>query len=120
MPRIKRGKIVRKKHKKIKKQVKGYLKTRRTSVKRAKEAIYKAGRYSYRDRRTKKRDQRRRWIVKINAGLSDTDIRYSQFIKKLKDKKIELDRKILADFAENEPKVFEKIVKEVSAKGGPA
>lgn len=113
MPRIKRGKIVRKKHKKIRKQVKGYIKSRRASVKRAKEAIYKAGRYSYRDRRGKKRDMRRRWIVKISAGLSDTDLNYSQFMKKLKDAKIELDRKILSDLAQNEPKVFEKIIKEV-------
>jgi large subunit ribosomal protein L20 len=113
MPRIKRGKTVRRKHKKIKAQVKGYIKSRRASVKRAKEAIYRAGRYSYRDRRTKKRDMRRRWIVKINAGLSDKDLRYSEFIKKLKDNKIELDRKILADLAENEPKVFEEIVEKV-------
>lgn len=113
MPRIKRGKTVRKKHKKIKKQVKGYIKSRRASIKRAKEAIYKAGRYAYRDRRTKKRDMRRRWIVKISAGLTGSGIRYSEFIKKLKDAKIELDRKILADLSENEPKVFEQIVKEM-------
>ena len=111
MPRIKRGKTVRRKHKKIKAQVKGYIRSRRASVKRAKEAIYKAGRYSYRDRRTKKREARRRWIVKINAGLSASGLRYSEFIKKLKDNKIELDRKILSDLAENEPKVFEEIVK---------
>jgi len=113
MPRIKRGITTRKKHKKFKVQVKGYIRSRRASIKRSKEAIYKAGRYAYRDRRARKRDMRRLWIVKISAGLSSSDLRYSEFIKKLKAKNIDLDRKILADLAENEPKVFGEIVKEV-------
>lgn len=113
MVRIKRGVFARKKHRKLKKQTKGYLHTRRASVKRAKEAFIKAGQHSYVDRKKKKRNARKLWIIKINAGLRKHEITYSRFIKILKDQKVEIDRKILAQMAEHEPKAFKKLVQEI-------
>jgi len=114
MPRIKRGVFAKKKHRKLKKLTKGYLHSRRASVKRAREAIIKAGQHAYVDRKKKKRNARSLWIIKINAGLRKNGISYSQFIKKLKNQKIDIDRKILAQLAEYEPKIFEKFVKEIN------
>ncbi len=112
--RIKRGTTSRKKHNKIRKAVKGYIHTRRASIKRAKEAILKAGQHAYIDRKKKKRTTRRLWILKINAGLRNNGTTYSKFIKLITDQKIKVDRKILAELAENDPEVFTKIVKEVT------
>lgn len=110
MTRVKRGVMVKKRHKKIMEQVKGYRGARKHRVKLAKEAILKAGTYAYRDRKAKKREFRRLWITQINAALKEYAIRYSQFINGLKKAKIELDRKILADLAKNNPEEFKKIV----------
>jgi large subunit ribosomal protein L20 len=115
MPRIKRGVMVKKRHKKIKKAVKGYIKSRRSSVKKAKEAIYKAGQHAFTDRRRKKRDMRKLWIIRINAALAPYDLSYSKFINLMKKNKIELDRKILSELANKEPKAFEKIVEKVKS-----
>ncbi|RJO60198.1 50S ribosomal protein L20 [candidate division WS5 bacterium] len=109
--RVKRGKTTRKKHKKILKQVKGMSHARTSSIKGAKEALLKSMSYSYRDRRTKKRDFRKLWIIRISAGCKENGVRYSEFIKSLKDRNIELDRKILADLAATEPNVFKKLIK---------
>ena len=110
MPRVKRGTQIRKKRKKLFSQTKGYKHGRKNVFRHAKQALLKAKTYEYRDRRTKKRDFRRLWIVRINAACRANNIKYSEFIKKLSDKKIELDRKILADLAINEPEEFKKIV----------
>lgn len=82
-------------------------------IKQAKPAITKAGAHAYRDRKNKKRTRRALWHVKINAAIRNYGLSYSKFINLLKGKQIEIDRKILADLAENEPKVFEGIVKAV-------
>lgn len=111
--RVKTGTTRRAKHKKVIKLAKGYSGRRNSVYKLAKQAILKAGQYSYRDRRNKKRDFRGLWILKINGAIREFGISYSQFIKKLNDAKIQLNRKMLADFAENEPKVFEAIVNKV-------
>lgn len=111
--RVKRGKTVRKKHKKILAQTKGMKGLRRHSIKKAKEALLKALSYSYRDRRNKKRDFRELWIVRINAAAKENGLSYSTFINKLKEKNIELDRKILAEIAATKPEVFKKIVEKV-------
>ena len=116
MVRIKRGKITRKKHKKILKAAKGYKGARSRRVRVAKEAVMKALSYAYRDRRRKKRDFRRLWIVRLNAAVREYGLSYSKFKKRLKESKIEIDRKILADLAINEPEVFEKIVEKVKQK----
>ncbi len=113
MTRVKRGVTTKKTHKKVLKQAKGYKLGRKKLIKQAREAVYKAGEYAYKHRKTKKRDMRRLWIIRINAGCHANGIKYSVFIKKLSDKKIELDRKILADLAMNEPEEFKKIVEKV-------
>jgi len=111
--RVKRGTVRRASHKKIIKQAKGFKGRKKSVFRLAKQAVVRAGQYAYRDRRNKKRDLRSLWIIKINAGVRQFDLSYSVFIKKLADKKIEMNRKILADLAENEPNAFEEIVKEV-------
>lgn len=113
--RVKRGVMVKKRHKKILSLTKGFKHGRKKLIKRAKEALIKSGTFSYRDRRNKKRDFRRLWIVRINGALKSYDLSYSRFIKALKDHKIELDRKILADLATNNPEEFKKIVEKVKA-----
>lgn len=113
MARVKRGLMVRKRHKKILKTTKGFRHGRKNLIKRAKEAALKAGTYAYRDRRRKKREIRSLWIIKINAACRQHGIRYSQFIAGLAKAKIDLDRKILADLAENHPEEFTKIVEKV-------
>jgi large subunit ribosomal protein L20 len=113
MTRVKRGLMVKKRHKKLLKQVKGFRGARKHRVKLAKEALFKAGTYAYRDRRVKKREFRKLWIIQINAALKEYGLRYSQFINGLKKAKVELDRKILADLAANEPEEFKKIVEKV-------
>ncbi|MBA7490356.1 50S ribosomal protein L20 [subsurface metagenome] len=113
MPRIKRGVTVKKRHKKIKKAVKGYIHSRRASVKRAKEALLKAGQHAYRDRKLRKRNYRKLWIIRLNAAVRQYGLTYSQFIAILKKQKIALDRKILAQIAVEEPEIFKKIVEKV-------
>jgi len=113
MPRVKRGTTHLKKRKKLLKQTKGYRHGRKNQIKLATTATLKAGAYAYRDRRVKKRTARRLWQIKLNAAAREHGLSYSQFINKLKIKKIELDRKVLADIAENNPQVFKKIVEAV-------
>lgn len=113
MSRVKRGVMVKKKHKNLLKLTKGYRHGRKNLVRMARQATFKAGVYSYRDRRVKKRTFRQLWIIRLNAAVREHGLKYSQFIKALKDKKIELDRKILADLAVNEPEEFKKIIEKV-------
>ena len=108
--RVKTGITRRKKHKKILKQAKGYRMTRSRLYKVAKQAVLHAGAYAYHGRKLRKRDMRRLWIQRINAALSQTELSYSKFIKKMADNKIELNRKILAGLVVNDIKVFFKIV----------
>ena len=114
MPRVKRGKTHAKKRRKLIKRVKGYKGGRKKLIKQAKTASIKAGAFAYRDRRTKKRVARKTWQIKINAAARQNDISYSKLINLLKKNKAEIDRKILAEIAEKDPKTFSKIVKEVS------
>lgn len=111
--RVKRGTVRHSKHKKIIKMAKGYQGRRNSVFKLAKQAVLKAGQHAYRDRRVKKREFRNLWILNINAAVRKYDMSYSVFINKLSAKKIELNRKILADIANNEPKAFESIVKTI-------
>jgi len=83
---------------------------RRTSFKKANEAVMKAGEHAYIDRKKKKRVFRALWIARLNAAVREQGVPYSRFIKGLKDKKIELNRKTLSELAVNEPDVFESIV----------
>ncbi len=110
MARVKRGIQIKKSTKNTLKQTKGFRHGRKNLIRMAKQALVKAGKYAYRDRRNKKRDFRRLWIIQINAACRQNDIKYSVFMNRLKDKKIELDRKILADIAENHSEEFKKLV----------
>ena len=111
--RVKRGVPARKKHKKILKQTKGMQHYRRRSYRLGKQGVIKALSYSYRDRRNRKRDLRSLWITRINNAAHENDTNYSQLINGMKKKGIELDRKVLADLAVNDPKAFAEICKSV-------
>jgi len=110
MPRVKRGVTKRAKHKKWLKQAKGYRGAKSKLYRQAREQVEKSLQYAYRDRRVRKREFRRLWITRINAGCHSIGMSYHEFIKGLKDKKIEIDRKILADLAANDPEAFSRIV----------
>jgi large subunit ribosomal protein L20 len=113
MTRVKSGIITKKKHKKVLKLAKGYWMTRHKQFKKAKEAVLHAGEYAFTGRKDKKRDFRRLWIIRLNAAVRQLGMKYSQFIRLLKDKKVELDRKILSEIAVSYPKVFAKIVEKL-------
>jgi len=113
MTRIKRGVTTQKKHRKLKKSVKGFRTTRKKSVKLARQAKMKALSYAYRDRKAKKHVFRSLWVVRINAALRPLGIGYKTFIAQLKVKNIEIDRKILAQLAHQHPKIFASLVNQV-------
>ncbi|MBK80976.1 MAG: 50S ribosomal protein L20 [Gammaproteobacteria bacterium] len=106
MSRVKRGVASRARRKKVLKQAKGYYGARSRQFKVAKQAVIKAGQYAYRDRRQRKRQFRNLWIVRINAGARAHGLSYSRFIAGLKKAAIDVDRKVLADLAMNEPAAF--------------
>lgn len=103
----------RKKNKEIKKKAKGFKHARRKRVKVAKETLLHAGQYAFIGRKLKKRDFRKLWIQRINAAARKNGLTYSKLIAGLKDKGIELDRKMLAEIAVDDPEVFVEIVKKV-------
>ena len=109
--RVKTGIVRRRRHKKILKMAKGFYSGRRKHFRKAKEQVERSLVYAFRDRKQKKRDFRKLWIVRINAACRLNGISYSRFINALKKANIDLDRKILADLAMNEPEVFSEIVK---------
>ena len=109
MPRANSSVPRHRRHRKIVKQAKGYYGARSRTYKSAKDAVVKAGLYAYRDRRQRKRQFRRLWITRINAACRLNGTTYSAFINGLKMKGIELDRKILADMAVNDPQSFAKL-----------
>lgn len=113
MPRVKRGNVRTKKRKKVLKQTKGYRWGRKNKIKLAKTAVLKAGQHAFRGRKEKKRTARRTWQVQINAAVRPLGLSYSKFIDKLKKAKVELDRKVLAQLANDEPDVFAMIVEKV-------
>ena len=106
MPRANSSIPRHRRHRKIVKQAKGYYGARSRTFKSAKDAVVKAGLYAYRDRRQRKRQFRRLWITRINAACRLNGTTYSAFINGLKINGIELDRKILADMAVNDPQAF--------------
>ena len=110
MARIKRGKAAHKRRKHLLKYAKGFRWGRKSKFRAAKVALYHAWEYSYRDRRTKKRDKRALWQTQINAACRAQNLPYNRFIFGLKKNKIELDRKILSNLAQNHPDIFKKVV----------
>ena len=113
MPRANSSVPRHRRHRKIVKQAKGYYGARSRTYKSAKDAVVKAGLYAYRDRRQRKRQFRRLWITRINAACRLNGTTYSAFINGLKTKGIELDRKILADMAVNDPQSFTKLTSSI-------
>jgi len=113
MPRSVNTVASRQKRKKILKKAKGYFGRRKNVYTVAKNAVEKGLTYAYRDRKVKKRIFRSLWITRINAASREYGMSYSQFINKLKSKNININRKVLADLAMNDPKKFEDILKKV-------
>jgi large subunit ribosomal protein L20 len=109
MTRVKRGVTARARHKKVLKLTKGHYGARHRLFKTANESMIHANLYAYRDRRRRKRDFRRLWITRINAASRQHGMSYSKFMYGLKQADVQLDRKILADLAVNEPKAFEAV-----------
>jgi translation initiation factor IF-3 len=115
MPRVKRGVTAHARHKKILKLAKGFRGRRKNVFRIAKQAVMKAGQYAYRDRRTRKRVFRQLWIARINAASRELGVTYSKFMAGLKKAQIDIDRKVLADLAVNDPAAFGSIVAKVKA-----
>ncbi len=115
MARVKRGVTARAKHKKVMKAAKGYYGARSRVFRVAKQAVIKAAQYAYRDRRNKKRLFRGLWIVRINAAARINGLSYSRFISGLDKAGIEIDRKVLADIAVNDPAGFAKLAESAKA-----
>lgn len=113
MPRSVNSVASRRKRKKILKQAKGYFGARKNVYTVAKNAVEKALLYAYRDRKNKKRNFRNLWITRINAAVREEGINYSTFMHQLKQKDVQLNRKVLADLAMNHPEDFQKIVDQV-------
>ena len=113
MPRSVNSVASKARRKGILKQAKGYWGRRKNVYTVAKNAVEKGLVYAYRDRKAKKRNFRRLWIQRINAGARQEGMSYSVFINKLDEKKIGLNRKVLADLAMNHPKAFKAVVNAV-------
>ena len=113
MTRVKRGKIALKRRRNILRRTKGFHWGGKSKERQAKERLLHAGIHAFHDRRKKKRNFRKLWQIRINAAARVEGISYSVFINKLKKAKIELDRKILAEFAQNYPQAFKTLVANV-------
>ena len=110
MARVKGGVTAHARHKKVLKKAKGYYGRRSNTFRTANAAVEKAGLYSYRDRKAKKRNFRALWIQRINAAVREEGLTYSRFISGLVKAGIELDRKVMADIAMNQPDAFKGLV----------
>lgn len=110
MPRSVNSVAKRARRKKILKQAKGYFGRRKNVWTIAKNAVEKGLQYAYRDRRNKKRNFRSLWIMRINAAARQNGLTYSELINKLKSNKIDINRKVLADLAMNNPDQFKDLV----------
>ena len=115
MTRVSRGVTARARHKKVIKRAKGYYGRRKNVFRVAVQAVERSMQYSYRDRRKRKSDFRGLWIQRINAGVRRHGMTYSQFINGLKKATIEIDRKILAELAVNQPESFEVLIKKAQS-----
>ena len=115
MPRSSNTVSSRKRKKKVLKQTKGFFGAKKNVYSVSKNALEKGMTYAYRDRRKKKGNFRALWIQRINAGVREYDMSYSEFMGKLNKKGINISRKVLADLAMNHPKAFEAIVNKVKA-----
>src|SRR5271155_4062846 len=115
MARVKRGVTTHAPHKKILEQSKGFVGRSSTNYRIARERLEKSLQYAYRDRRVKKREFRGLWIQRINAAVREHGLTYSRFISGLKKAGIEMDRKVLAAIAYDDPATFKAILDKVQA-----
>lgn len=115
MARVKRGNVLRKRHKKILKLAKGFKGARSRLFKVANQAVMKALCYQYRDRRNLKRSMRRLWIVRINAAARMNGLSYSKLTNALKKANVSVNRKMLADIAVKDTAAFKKVVEVAKA-----
>lgn len=113
MTRVKRGTIATKRRKKILKYTKGFKWGRKSKERAAKEALLHAWTHAFMGRKKKKRDFRSLWQVKINAEARKNGLSYSKLINLLKKANVELDRKVLAEIAENYPRIFKQIIEKI-------
>jgi large subunit ribosomal protein L20 len=120
MPRVKRGTKRRAKRKKILDRASGYYLTKSKLYRSAKESVERALKFAYSGRRQKKRQFRSLWIVRIGAAARENGMSYSQFINGLKKSGIELDRKILADLAVQDPAAFKGLAAQAKGALGAA
>jgi large subunit ribosomal protein L20 len=109
MPRVKRGPGPRRRHKAVLKQTKGFYGSRHSRFREALKTLKKAWEYQYTSRKLKKRDFRSLWIVRINAACRENGTTYSRFMASLTKAGVDLNRKVLADLAVNDPGAFKKL-----------
>ncbi len=117
MPRVKRGPHTRRRHKRVLKQTKGFWGGRKNRFRQALRVLWKSWQYAYVGRKLRKRDFRRLWIVRINAACRENGTSYSRLMGSLRKAGIELDRKVLADMAVNDPTAFKSLTELASAAG---
>lgn len=110
MVRVKKGKAAHKHRKHLLEYAKGFRWGRKSKFRQAKEGLLHAGNYAYRDRRNKKREFRKNWNIQINAMSRQLGLPYNKLIHGMKENKIEVNRKILAELANKNPEIFQKIV----------
>ncbi|MBN1220404.1 MAG: 50S ribosomal protein L20 [Anaerolineae bacterium] len=115
MVRVKGGPQTQRRHKKVLAVTSGQRGSKHRLYKRGHEAMMKSWAYAYRDRRNRKRDFRRLWVTRINAATRQNDLSYSKFMNGLRNAGIELDRKMLADIAMNDPAAFSQLVETAKA-----
>jgi large subunit ribosomal protein L20 len=115
MSRVKRGPIPRRRHKRVFKQTEGFVGGRKSRFREAIKSLRKAWQYSYVGRKLRKRDFRRLWVTRINAACRINGTSYSRFMHALKVNSVELDRKVLADMAVNDPGAFKKLTELVAS-----
>jgi large subunit ribosomal protein L20 len=120
MPRVKRGTLVKKRHKKIIEAASGYWGGKKNLFKTANEQFQKSGNYAYRDRRNKKREFRRLWITRISAACRLNGITYNRFIEGLNKSGVMVDRKILSELAITDAGAFTQLVAQATSAIQPA
>jgi large subunit ribosomal protein L20 len=119
MPRASNAVARKRRKKKVLKQAKGYYGRKHSSYRLANEQLMRSGAYAFRDRRARKRDFRRLWITRINAAARREGMSYSEFIHGLDEAGIEVNRKMLAEIAVNDPEGFRRFV-ELAREGAAA
>ena len=115
MTRVSRGVTAKARHRKVLRRAKGYYGRRKNVFRVAIQAVERGMQYAYRDRKKRKSDFRGLWIQRINAGVRMHGMTYSQFINGLKKATIEIDRKILAELAVNQPETFKALVEKAQS-----